>query len=1218
MFKNFLGKISKKYHHRELSRHADLDGKSPSTSRKSGFLEYDASNIRLLVIRDTEQGFKRLFDSRLHFDGTKCNSQKVAISCRQSEDSGLASSRSGSFSGCSFSGSFNRVRSNSDRIMTSDVSILAEMMFGNVSMKIVGDSVKVHYIRSTDQFLLTKVFVHKPNSSTASCSLDPSECSSPYPSPLSSSNDNSVGNISRNYSSSSFTGDYRSSNSLTIPACARPPSQLSNESSSYMGSGGTGTGSKSNSYQRRLEHSWYTSFENEHRLYHHVRKPLQECSSKVTHGCMSGRKHKKIAVGLIFSLDDKQFSQFEHFFFTHFALIYSHLEELRLAVDDNLHSVNFKKTDWPEFHTNTRKAFDKFSKHFLSLYNTPRIEDPVWLTLVTRPDARKTVCAMFMKELMNAITKFDTKDTKFFMSTLLTAILTHHCAWIYTVSQDTPDRQEENKHKSKALDMLSKSHPYNSLWAQLGDLYGAITHPMTVTRTVVTGRVSQLVECLLFLLTYFIRCFDIEDICDNEVVGFPDIGSRCSSSMSGHLTPKEDHFSDGICGIRSSQAVTTPSRKKPNPFSFASLKSPIPPRTRNHSQSDKESLDLSSKSFCSGSAGSLLASPFKDACSSRSWHRPKALHHDRGLCKSEDDLTSSDCPSKTLLASGHSDCRTATADSLSLHTTNSDSPLFMLPTRSDSVSDSMTPNPLPNLTTDSYQCIGSGVRFSTKCQEYLQSCDVCSRASTPELQCSEECLLNQTCRLLFQTSSQCFIPRGACHECEKQYTCSFGPPNNPKPSADTVTDLPPTTAKRRPRFSQTVCENPYYVVFDPNCTYSSQRPKQRCVDKPQVSTRLPLIWPQNSWEEVPLDEGDEQVDPFEEPPDCSTTQTDDKVKESEWPTTGQDMTTGGDLVFPHNVTDYTVKQDSMFGVCNTSPVSKDSGNCSYTTSTRLENESLVTNEDTTGVFDFSVEESLTPSVIHQKRMNDSFKRSSLLAEQLQEYELAKEGGYLGLEGYVNFSEVDLSTCYDLETYERNCSCLDTTYKQPGGFSRSLVASVSDTYLPDFVLHGTTNKDFGEHLFEDLKAIVRCSVVDDPVDHAQAIVADTDDWNVKIVSVSRPADVWVQDYSEQSRTAKMASSVHSMLEATQVLWKMNMSAEFCLLHLEDRLQALNETGMLLGSCLAEHAEDHLPSNLTQLTKMFKVDISDLPLLLAVASAHSPDVGKILCAANQHRR
>jgi len=478
------------------------------------------------------------------------------------------------------------------------------------------------------------------------------------------------------------------------------------------------------------------------------------------------------------------------------------------------------------------------------------------------------------------------------------------------------------------------------------DLYGAITHPMTVTRTVVTGRSSHLVECLLFLLTYFIRCFDIEDICDGEVASFSDVGSRCSSTLSGHLTPRGDHLNDGMFAVKSSQAVTTPSRKKPNPFSFASLKSPVPSRTRNHSQSDKESLDLSSKSFYSGSAGSLLASPSKTIKDvSRSWHRQKALHHDQGFYKSEDDLTSSDCLSKTLLTSGHSDYRaTTSADNLSLHTTNSDSPLFILPGRSNSVPDSVSDR-LPNLNNDSYQCISSGVRFSTKCQKYLQSCEVCSRASTPELQCSEECLLNQTCRLLFQTSSQCFIPRGACHKCEKQYTCSFSPQGNSADNAE-----PPIAAKRRPRFSQTVCENPYYIVFDPNCTYPSQQPKQRCVDKPQVSTRLPLIWPQNSWEELPLNEGDEEGDPFDEPPD---TQSDDKVKETQWPATTTESTdmTPGDLVFPHNVTDYIVKQDTMFSVYNTSPVSKDSGNCSYTTSTRLENESLVTNEDTAGKSD---------------------------------------------------------------------------------------------------------------------------------------------------------------------------------------------------------------------------------------------------------------------------
>lgn len=47
-------------------------------------------------------------------------------------------------------------------------------------------------------------------------------------------------------------------------------------STSCMGSGGC---SKSNSYQRRLEHSWYTSFENEYRLYYHVKKPLLEVKS---------------------------------------------------------------------------------------------------------------------------------------------------------------------------------------------------------------------------------------------------------------------------------------------------------------------------------------------------------------------------------------------------------------------------------------------------------------------------------------------------------------------------------------------------------------------------------------------------------------------------------------------------------------------------------------------------------------------------------------------------------------------------------------------------------------------------------------------------------------------------------------------------------------------------------------------------------------------------
>ena len=85
-----------------------------------------------------------------------------------------------------------------------------------------------------------------------------------------------------------------------------------------------------------------------------------------------------------------------------------------------------------------------------------------------------------------------------------------------------------------------------------------------------------------------------------------------------------------------------------------------------------------------------------------------------------------------------------------------------------------------------------------------------------------------------------------------------------------------------------------------------------------------------------------------------------------------------------------------------------------------------------------------------------------------------------------------------------------------------IYSVSDKYLPDFVLHGTTEENFSEKLYDDLKAVIKvyttpvlnrlcqefiiyyeplvipivvfqCSVVDDPVDYAQAIVANTNDW-----------------------------------------------------------------------------------------------------------------------------
>ena len=36
----------------------------------------------------------------------------------------------------------------------------------------------------------------------------------------------------------------------------------------------------------------------------------------------------------------------------------------------------------------------------------------------------------------------------------------------------------------------------------------------------------------------------------------------------------------------------------------------------------------------------------------------------------------------------------------------------------------------------------------------------------------------------------------------------------------------------------------------------------------------------------------------------------------------------------------------------------------------------------------------------------------------------------------------------------------------------IIYSVSDKYLSDFALHGTTEKDFSEKLYDDLKAVIK--------------------------------------------------------------------------------------------------------------------------------------------------
>lgn len=86
---------------------------------------------------------------------------------------------------------------------------------------------------------------------------------------------------------------------------------------------------------------------------------------------------------------------------------------------------------------------------------------------------------------------------------------------------------------------VSKSHPYNALWAQMSDLYGAIGHPPKISRTIVVGRCAGTMDKILNVLTYFIRCGDIRKRVGDSCVLDRQKIDRVMESVDEHLVDLE-------------------------------------------------------------------------------------------------------------------------------------------------------------------------------------------------------------------------------------------------------------------------------------------------------------------------------------------------------------------------------------------------------------------------------------------------------------------------------------------------------------------------------------------------------------------------------------------------------------------------------------------------------------------------------------------------------
>ncbi|XP_029795322.1 folliculin-interacting protein 2 isoform X6 [Suricata suricatta] len=576
--------------------------------------EFDLSDIRLIVYQDCERrGRQVLFDSKAVHKIEEVATQKtedvpikMSAKCCQGSGGGSSSSSSSS-SGTSSGGSLQHAKEQLPKYQytrpASDVNMLGEMMFGSVAMSYKGSTLKIHYIRSPPQLMISKVFSARMGSFCGSTNnlQDSFEYIQQDPNlGKLNTNQNNLGpcrtgsNLgllqacgSKLLQGVAEGGPLRLTRSASFFAAHSTPVDMPSRGQNEDRDSGiarsaslssllitpfpspSSSTSSSSSYQRRWLRSQTTSLENGII----PRRSTDETFSLAEETCSSNPaivRRKKIAISIIFSLCEKEEAQrnFQDFFFSHFPLFESHMNRLKSAIEKAMISCRkiAESSLRVQFYVSRlMEALGEFRGTIWNLYSVPRIAEPVWLTMMSSTLEKTQLCQRFLKEFTLLIEQINKNQ---FFAALLTAVLTYHLAWVPTVMpvDHPPIKAFSEKRTSQSVNTLAKTHPYNPLWAQLGDLYGAIGSPVRLTRTVVVGKQKDLVQRILYVLTYFLRCSELQEnqltwsgIHSEGAAEVPcgDADSKASFRMEGDIPRNES--SDSALGDSDEEACASAS-----------------------------------------------------------------------------------------------------------------------------------------------------------------------------------------------------------------------------------------------------------------------------------------------------------------------------------------------------------------------------------------------------------------------------------------------------------------------------------------------------------------------------------------------------------------------------------------------------------------------------------------------------------------------------------
>ena len=142
------------------------------------------------------------------------------------------------------------------------------------------------------------------------------------------------------------------------------------------------------------------------------------------------------------------------------------------------------------------------------LYTLPHLPSPAWHLAL----ADNALQDRLVQDLLLLREELDTKQTNFFLSCLLTGVLSHHLGWVETVMPSSLASQAENSLKkpgSKVVEEFSEQHWYSPTRLQHHELYGILGCPARSVKTLVITETEELARKIVFVLSYFIRCSQI-------------------------------------------------------------------------------------------------------------------------------------------------------------------------------------------------------------------------------------------------------------------------------------------------------------------------------------------------------------------------------------------------------------------------------------------------------------------------------------------------------------------------------------------------------------------------------------------------------------------------------------------------------------------------------------------------------------------------------------